>query len=177
MAPISKKLGAGSTGKTGTGLGKSSSGKTASGFGSVGKSGKFGSSTKSENSKHESGINVSAFGSTPKSSNSFDSAGKSGSSFGKSAITSDLLGKKPLYSSGKAAAPLIIGGKSTSGYAASPEKSYPSTSFSNPKKPSTSLGFIWIPTKKRNKKKEYVHVSHRSDGLKDRSPSMYAYDL
>lgn len=122
VAPITKKLGAGSTGKSGTGLGN----------------------------------NPSSFG-------------KSSTSYGKSS-----LGK----SSGSSIAPKSINKSSThtvskSSSGLSPNKSFLSYIPPKSNKPSVSLGIIWIPTKKKNKKDiVYNAHSHKYD-YSDRAPSMY----
>lgn len=97
----------------------------------------------------------STFGSTISKNNSFGSANKT-------------TGKTPILGSSP---------KTTSPFpATSSKKSYETVSYS-PKtgKQSTSLGILWIPTKKRNKKKEMVYSSMNYDKKSDRAPSMYSY--
>ncbi|KAI5647020.1 hypothetical protein NE865_01275 [Phthorimaea operculella] len=187
VAPISKKPNVGSTGKSGVGAVVSKSGKTGSGFGSGSKSSNvFGSSGKSsKTSSTLSGTmgsgakSNSTFGSNAKtSSNAFVIGGKSSAPRTPSFVPLGTSGKDSSFrpSDKKPAAPLLVGGKTSSVFGSSPNKSYPSTSFPSQAKPKTALGIIWIPGRKRNKKKDYVYVPHNDAGYKERSPSMYPHE-
>ncbi|KAL4717720.1 hypothetical protein ACJJTC_000869 [Scirpophaga incertulas] len=77
----------------------------------------------------------------------------------------------------------------------SPEKNYENSTIFNPKgskkydsnssypsfitpktsKPSSAFGIVWLPMRKRNKKKEVVYNAHNYDNYKARSPSMYNF--
>lgn len=84
--------------------------------------------------------------------------------------SSYLSGSKHLE---KTSTPLLLGGTNSSVFASNPNKSYPSTSYGSRQKNSTTFGFIWIPTRRRNRKKDYVHVSHNDERLKNRPASAY----
>ncbi|XP_063372575.1 uncharacterized protein LOC134660721 [Cydia amplana] len=143
----SSKSGLGSIGKSGLGGGKSG---VTSGKGSVmGSSSKTGSSTAN---------------SLTSSKSSYSPTSKSSGTISKSASpkTSKTFDFSPSKSK-----PLIP----------SSPKSYPSSSsynvYGTPKSGKSTFGIIWIPTGKRNKKKDIVLNYNNDDRRRERSPSFY----
>lgn len=149
-------------------------------LGSSGKSGKPApSSPKSTDLSGKStlgsnGKTGSFFGYSSKSDNVVETSGKSKisnptekSSF---LMSTEKNSSNILGSSGKSNKNANFSGKST------PDASRDYPSFINPQsnKSQTRIGFIWIPTRKRNKKKEMVYNSHNYDRYNDKGPSMYS---
>lgn len=159
-----KKPGSSSAGKAGLG----SFGKSA--LGSTGKTG-VGSTSKSGSVLGSSG--KSSLGSTSKSGLGYTSQSAKPSSKSGINLISKSASPKPSKSFD-----FIPSGKPTSLTPLS-SKNYPSSSndgYGNPKnaKSSTTFGIIWIPTKKRNKKKDIVLNSNNdTHRVRERSPSFY----
>ncbi|XP_063393413.1 uncharacterized protein LOC134678688 [Cydia fagiglandana] len=146
----SSKSGLGSIGKSGLGGGKSG---VTSGKGSV-----MGSSSKTGSSTAKSISSTTKSFSSPISKNSGTSISKSASPKTSKSFDFSPSKSKPLTPS-------------------SP-KSYPSSSsydvYGTPKSgKSTTFGIIWIPTGKRNKKKDIVLNYNNDDRRRERSPSFY----